>query len=82
MLKDYGCILNFFRKSLDDTKSPVVAVVNEDEQHLDVVESEQDTLLQKLSAESNEMKYKLDTFLNSHKARNRAHSSITACKST
>ena len=64
MFQDYGCILNFFRKSLDDGKTPVVKAVDDNgEQHFDSSKSERDTLLQKLTAESNEMKSKLDNVL-------------------
>ena len=49
---------------MDDGKTPVVkAVIDNGEQHFDSSESERDTLLQKLTAESNEMKSKLDNVL-------------------
>ena len=69
MFTEHGCVLNFFRKSLDEIKRPVIAVANDDKQ-LDVMEEEDSSatesntlLLNKLSTESKEMKAKLDDVL-------------------
>ena len=63
MMADNGCILNFVRKSMGEAKSTDNNVGNPDEKHLMNCEPERDTLLLKLSTESNEMKEKLDDVL-------------------
>ena len=57
MFTEHGCVLNFFQKSLDKIKRPVIAVANDDKQLLDCA------ITNLLSKESLLLNKKLDEIL-------------------